>query len=225
MAWQSRGVIIQWRAPCIANNEGKCVVQAKLEAVDWKRHPNPATSLHLFYQGLPEKHKLIYEPQCPLPGTPDHEFYHGTMRNRTNLNPSASYVLIGDPDHCEPPNSDDEVPCDPEVFREVPTKAPVYQKGPQVFKYKFQNWTDFVFGFIHKDQLEFAILYTDKPLIMDSTFGTNNAGFPLTTIHGVDPFHGVQPLACCILSRETTGNLCKFLQAFLSKVRNYFLVL
>ena len=73
-------------------------------------------------------------------------------------------------------------------------------------------------GFVHKDQVDFAVAYTGKPLIMDSTFCTNKAGFTLTTIHGVDDFGHVQPLACCILSRETTENLQKFLQAFVEKV-------
>ena len=136
-------------------------MKAKLEAVDWKRHPNTAISLHLFYQGLPEKHRLIYEPQHPLPGTPDHEYYHGTMRNTKDLDPSASYVLLGDPDHCQPLNGTDELPCDPEDPLEAPTQAPVNQKGPQDFEYNVKNWTDFVFGFIHEDQLEFATSYLE----------------------------------------------------------------
>lgn len=200
-------------------NDKSLFVQAKMESATWKRHPNPAISLHRFYDGLPNKHKLIYEPQCPVPGTHDHEFYHSPMSKACSSNPFGSHALFGDPDHCETPNCREEDSDDLTVRTKISEHAPVFRNGKQVFQYSFSNW-----GFMHKDQLDFAISYTNKPLIMDSTFGTNNVGFPPTTIQGVDEFNTVQPLACCILSRETRDSLRKFLQAFLTKVRQCLLL-
>ena len=35
--------------------------QSKMQASQWKRHSDQGVSVQLFYDGLPDEHKLIYE--------------------------------------------------------------------------------------------------------------------------------------------------------------------
>lgn len=213
-------------------------LKAKTDATSWRRHPNAAISVDLFYQSLPEEHKLLFQPQCPKEGTPDHQFFHQSP-SPSQPGGSLAHALYGDPEHTQDPSipseeeeeEDEESPTpnpapeekseheDPTQPRPgPPPNVPVYRDGAEVFKYDFNNWTDFRLAFMHKSLLDFAVASHGQPLMMDSTFGTNNLGFPLTTIHAVDGHGNAHPLAACILSRETIEGLCEFLQAFLNKV-------
>lgn len=123
-------------------------MKQQIDAASWKRHPNAATSVELFYQSLPEEHKLLYQPQCPKAGTPDHEFFY-----KGSGSTKDPHALYGDPNHTQAfPNPLEDENAAP--MPGPPPSVPVYRDGAEVFQYNFENWTDFKMAFMHKSLLE-----------------------------------------------------------------------
>jgi len=111
------------------------------------------------------------------------------------------------------------LPEAPDLPRSQAATADVYRNGKKVFTYDANNWTDFNLAFTTQFGIEAALKYGhERPLIMDSTFGTNNLKFPLTTVMVVDDHNNGIPVAWLMSSSESIESVSKFLTAFRSRV-------
>ena len=78
---------------------------------------------------------------------------------------------------------------------------------------------EFNLGFSFPSSIKMARRWGNKRVIMmDSTHGTNNLGYPLTTVLVVDDHGNGHPVAWFFSSSESTASLTKFLKALLMKV-------
>jgi len=79
--------------------------------------------------------------------------------------------------------------------------------------------SEFNLGFSFTSSIKMARRWGNKRVIMmDSTHGTNNLGYPLTTVLVVDDHGNGHPVAWFFSSSESTASLIKFLNALLMKV-------
>ena len=70
--------------------------------------------------------------------------------------------------------------------------------------------------------VDLVLKYGWRGIQMDSTFGTNNHRFPLFTLLVVDDWGNGIPVAWFFCSRELSGSIAAFLDAFRERVRFLF---
>ncbi|GFX63054.1 transposase [Trichonephila clavipes] len=75
---------------------------------------------------------------------------------------------------------------------------------------------DFILGIMTEAQLEFLQLYGKNIIMMDSTHGTNQYGYLLTTIMVSDDNHEGLPIAVCYLNRVSSD----VLEPFFEEIKN-----
>ncbi len=84
---------------------------------------------------------------------------------------------------------------------------------------------DFNLGFSFPSCIDVALKWANgKPIMMDSTHGTNHLGCSMTTLIAVDGHGNGHPLAWFFTKRETAENLTKFLDAFNKEVGSHALM-
>lgn len=106
------------------------------------------------------------------------------------------------------------LPDEPEVPRSQAATADVYREGQKVFTYDANNWSAFNLAFTTDFGVEAALEYGHKrPLVMDSTHGSNNVKVPLTTVMVVDDHNNGIPVGWLFSSSESIDSVSRFLMA------------
>ena len=114
------------------------------------------------------------------------------------------------------------LPEEPELPRSQAATADVYRDGHKIFTYNANHWSPFNLAFTTEFGVEAALKYGHKrPLVMDSTHGSNNVKFPLTTVMVVDDHNQGIPVGWLFSSSESIESVSKFLIALRDRVQNF----
>lgn len=215
-------------------------IKEKVDREQWKFSENTQQSVRMFVEQHAED-ILLYKEQEPIEGTPDYEYM---MQQRTLVSQAAgagqgSGCIDGQAavpfytDLESQPAESSEGPVEsawrgaeadldrPETINlDRSGQASLVRSADANLILKAENWCLFELAWMKKCNVVDAIRFGHgRPLIMDTTFGTNREKFPLITILAMDDHNNGVPIAWSIISRERTEAIAAFLEAVRQRFR------